>query len=102
MSDDERMRQLPSGNVTFLFTDIEGSTRLVQERGERYADDLAEHRLVLRKVFERHGGVEVDTQGDAFSPPSRVPPMPPPRKPNAPSRSPFEWGSTPASRRSRA
>src|SRR5947199_4098154 len=57
---------LPSGTVTFLFTDIEGSTRLLQELGDAYADALAEHRRVLRDAFGRHGGVEVDTQGDAF------------------------------------
>src|ERR687891_1932041 len=60
------MRELPSGTVTFLFTDIEGSTRLLHELGERYADVLAKHRSVLREAFSRHGGVEVDTQGDAF------------------------------------
>jgi predicted ATPase/class 3 adenylate cyclase len=63
-----RMRpDLPSGTVTFLFTDIEGSTKLLHELGaEAYADALAEHRRVLREAFARHGGVEVDTQGDAF------------------------------------
>src|SRR5918996_4642038 len=60
------MRELPSGTVTFLFTDIEGSTRLLHELGDRYAGVLAQHRRVLRDAFERHGGVEVDTQGDAF------------------------------------
>ena len=60
------MRQLPQGTVTFLFTDVEGSTRLLAEHGERYAELLAEHRHVLREAFARHGGVEVDTQGDAF------------------------------------
>jgi len=60
------MRQLPTGTVTFLFTDIEGSTRLLHELGDDYAEALGEHRRVLRKAFERHGGVEVDTQGDAF------------------------------------
>ena len=59
-------RELPSGTVTFLFTDIEGSTRLLHEHGERYAELLSEHRRVLRDAFARHGGVEVDTQGDAF------------------------------------
>src|SRR5436309_5725489 len=60
-------RQLPSATVTFLFTDVEGSTRLLHELGaEAYAEALAEHRLVLRKVFAAEGGVEVDTQGDAF------------------------------------
>jgi len=60
------MRELPRGTVTFLFTDIEGSTRLLQELGDDYVEALSEHRRVLREAFERHGGVEVDTQGDAF------------------------------------
>ncbi len=59
-------RELPTGTVTFLFTDIEGSTRLLQELGDGYGHALAEHRRLLRAAFERHGGVEVDTQGDAF------------------------------------
>ena len=58
--------QFPSGTVTFLFTDIEGSTRLLQEIGDRYAEVLAEHHRVLREVWARHRGVEVDTAGDAF------------------------------------
>jgi predicted ATPase/class 3 adenylate cyclase len=58
---------LPSGTVTFLFTDVEGSTRLLHELGaEGYADVLAEHRGVIREVCAAEGGVEVDTQGDAF------------------------------------
>jgi len=58
---------LPSGTVTFLFTDIEASTKLLHELGaERYAGALAEHRRILREAFARYGGVEVDTQGDAF------------------------------------
>ena len=57
---------LPSGTVTFLFTDIEGSTRLLHELGDRYAEVLAEHRRALRDAFASHGGAEVDTQGDAF------------------------------------
>ena len=57
---------LPSGTVTFLFTDVEGSTRLLQEHGPAYADLLAEHRRVIREAYARHRGVEVDTQGDAF------------------------------------
>ena len=60
-------RVLPGGTVTFLFTDIEGSTKLLHELGaEQYAAALAEHRRVLREAFTAHGGVEVDTQGDAF------------------------------------
>jgi hypothetical protein len=58
--------ELPRGTVTFLFTDVEGSTRLLQEHGDRYAELLAEHRRLLREAFARHDGVEVDTQGDAF------------------------------------
>ena len=53
--------------MTLLFTDIEGSTRLLHELGPgRYADALAEHRRILRDAAAAHGGVEVDTQGDAF------------------------------------
>ena len=59
--------ELPTGTVTFLFTDIEGSTRLLHELGPaRYAESLAEHHRALREAVEAHGGVEVDTQGDAF------------------------------------
>ncbi len=58
---------LPTGTVTFLFTDVEGSTRLLHRLGpDAYADALAEHRRALREAFAAHGGVEVDTQGDAF------------------------------------
>jgi predicted ATPase len=59
--------QLPSGTVTFLFTDIEGSTKLLHELGpEPYAEQLDLHRRVVRAAYKRHEGVEVDTQGDAF------------------------------------
>src|SRR5437667_3992862 len=57
---------LPSGTVTFLFSDIEGSTLLLRELGDDYAGLLTEHRRLLRSAFGEHGGVEVDTQGDAF------------------------------------
>ena len=58
---------LPTGTVTFLFTDVEGSTRLLHELGaEAYADALAEHRRIVRAACAAEGGVEVDTQGDAF------------------------------------
>jgi class 3 adenylate cyclase len=60
------VRDLPSGTVTFVFTDIEGSTRLLHELGERYGAVLADHRRTLRSAFGQHGGVEVDTQGDAL------------------------------------
>jgi predicted ATPase/class 3 adenylate cyclase len=60
-------RDLPSGTVTFLYTDVEGSTKLLHELGAAaYAAALAEHRRILREAFGAHGGVEVDTQGDAF------------------------------------
>jgi predicted ATPase len=58
--------KLPHGTVTFLFTDIEGSTRLLQELGAAYAEALADHRRLLREVFDCNGGIVVDTQGDAF------------------------------------
>jgi class 3 adenylate cyclase len=57
---------LPGGTVTFLFTDIEGSTRLLQELGDDYARIVADHRRLLREVFQGASGNEVDTQGDAF------------------------------------
>ena len=57
---------LPGGTVTFLFTDIEGSTRLLQELGDDYGQVVADHRRLLREVFQQPGGNEVDTQGDAF------------------------------------
>ena len=58
---------LPSGTVTFVFTDVEGSTRVLHELGaEAYAEALAEHRRVIRRACVEEGGVEVDTQGDAF------------------------------------
>jgi predicted ATPase len=61
------VRELPTGTVTFLFSDIEGSTRLLNELGsEQYSEALAEHRRRMRAAFAAHGGVEVDTQGDAF------------------------------------
>jgi YVTN family beta-propeller protein len=60
------MGALPSGAVTFLFTDIEGSTRLVKQLRGRYAEVLAEHQHLLRAAFAAHDGFEVDTQGDSF------------------------------------
>ena len=60
-------RDLPTGDVTFLFTDVEGSTKLLHELGEdRYAEALAEHRRIVREACRRPRGVEVDTQGDSF------------------------------------
>jgi len=60
------MAELPQGTVTLLFTDIEGSTRLLNSLGPDYEQVLASHRTLLREAFQSHGGIEVDTQGDAF------------------------------------
>ena len=61
------MPNLPSGTVTFLFSDIEGSTTLLKRLGDaRYADLLATHRRLMRETFAGYGGQEIDTQGDAF------------------------------------
>src|SRR6187401_3347761 len=60
------MAELPRGTVTLLFTDVEGSTRLTRLLGVRYDDSLAAHRGLLREACSARGGVEVDTQGDAF------------------------------------
>jgi class 3 adenylate cyclase len=61
------MPEQPSGTVTMVFTDIEGSTRLLHELGqEAYRDALAEHRRLVREAFARYGGYEVDYEGDAF------------------------------------
>src|SRR5215510_12808455 len=58
---------LPRGTVTFLFTDVEGSTKLLHELGaETYARALADHRVVVREACRVESGIEVDTQGDAF------------------------------------
>jgi predicted ATPase len=60
-------RDLPTGTVTFVFTDIEGSTRMLAELGsEQYADVLSRHHASCREAWAAHGGVEVDTAGDAF------------------------------------
>jgi DNA-binding NarL/FixJ family response regulator/class 3 adenylate cyclase len=55
---------LPTGIVALLFTDVEGSTRLVQELGDAYPAAMAEHRRLIREAVERHGGHEVDARGD--------------------------------------
>ena len=60
------MAQLPGGTVTFLFTDIEGSTRLLKQLREAYGELLDDHRRLLRTAFEQANGHEIDTQGDAF------------------------------------
>ena len=61
------MPNLPSGTVTFLFSDIEGSTALLKELGdEQYAELLRTHRRIVRETFGLYHGQEIDTQGDAF------------------------------------
>jgi WD40 repeat protein/class 3 adenylate cyclase len=65
LAEDTRL-DLPTGTVTFLFTDIEGSTRLLKQLGERYAGVLAAHQSLLREAFAAAGGREIDSQGDAF------------------------------------
>lgn len=57
------MAELPTGTVTFLFTDIEGSTRLLEQLGDDYAEALSRHRQVLREAFEEHGGAEATQPG---------------------------------------
>jgi len=60
------MSTLPAGTVTFVFTDIEGSTRLLQQLGDGFADVARDHRRLVRDTFGAHGGTEIDTQGDSF------------------------------------
>src|SRR5229473_1636492 len=60
------MTRLPTGTVTFLFTDIEGSTQLLHELGDGYPHVLSGHRRLLRTAFAESHGVEIDSQGDAF------------------------------------
>jgi YVTN family beta-propeller protein len=58
--------ELPVGTVSFLFTDIEGSTRLLKQLRDRYSEVLGEHQRILREAFAEFGGHEIDTQGDSF------------------------------------
>src|SRR5215210_5157417 len=60
------MPELPTGTVTFLFSDIEGSTRLLAARPGEYGALLAEHHRLLRRAFAEHGGHEVGREGDSF------------------------------------
>src|SRR4051794_31526088 len=61
------MPELPTGTVTFVFSDLEGSTRLLKQLGDTgYTQMLGTHRAIVREVFAAHGGSEIDTQGDAF------------------------------------
>jgi class 3 adenylate cyclase len=60
------MAALPVGTVTFVFSDIEGSTDLMKRLGASYADLISDHRRIVRDTFERHEGIEIDMQGDSF------------------------------------
>jgi class 3 adenylate cyclase len=60
------MTALPSGTVTFVFSDVEGSTALLKRLGDRYTEVISEHRRIVRETFGAHDGVEIDTQGDSF------------------------------------
>ena len=60
------MAELPSGTVSLVFSDIEGSTRLLSRLGSAYADALDGQRQVLRKAWMDHGGTELGTEGDSF------------------------------------
>src|SRR5919197_4437461 len=60
------MSDLPYGDVTLLFTDVEGSTKLVHELGDAYAGVLADHRRLVRESVAAAGGYEVDSRGDEF------------------------------------
>ena len=60
------MSEPPSGTVTLLFSDIEGSTRLLRRLGDGYVEQLARHRVLLRGAFESHGGYVLEGEGDAF------------------------------------
>jgi class 3 adenylate cyclase len=60
------MTALPAGTVTFVVSDIVGSTALVKRLGDEYGELLATHRRLVRETFAGYGGVEIDTQGDAF------------------------------------
>jgi DNA-binding NarL/FixJ family response regulator/class 3 adenylate cyclase len=60
------MPELPTGTVTFVFTDVEGSTRLVRELGDSYVAMIADHRRLVRQALDEHHGYEVDCRGDEF------------------------------------
>ena len=60
------MQELPTGTVTFLFTDVEGSTKLLQQLGDEYSAVLEEHARLIRSALEEGEGLEVSTEGDAF------------------------------------
>src|ERR1700730_17246976 len=60
------MTKLPTGTVTFFFSDIEGSTRLIQQLGERYPEVLLAHHTIQREALAANGGHELRTEGDSF------------------------------------
>src|SRR2546423_13983631 len=60
------MAELPTGTVTFLFTDIEGSTQLLRDLGDGYASVWKQHQLIIREALAAAGGAEVGTEGDSF------------------------------------
>jgi class 3 adenylate cyclase len=60
------MRELPVGTVTFLFTDIEGSTRILRDLGEKYSELLSVHSRIIREIVNQYNGIEVTTDGDSF------------------------------------
>jgi class 3 adenylate cyclase/streptogramin lyase len=64
--DNPRVSELPHGTVTLLFSDVEGSTQLQHQLGERYQEVVAEHRRLLEEAFAEHGGVVVDRQTESF------------------------------------
>ena len=66
MADSVAPRELPTGTVTFLFTDIEGSTKLLQQLGAAYPDLLSEHHRLLRDAVERAGGAAIGSEGDSL------------------------------------
>ena len=57
---------LPAGTITLLFSDIEGSTVLLQQLGPQWAEALTAHRAILRDCFAAQGGHEMGTEGDSF------------------------------------
>ena len=61
-----RVRVLPTGELTFVFTDVEGSTRLLSALGTRYVEIHSEHQALVRAAVARHDGIEVSTEGDSF------------------------------------
>jgi class 3 adenylate cyclase len=67
------VHELPLGTVTFLFTDIEGSTQLLKQLRERYGEALEEHQRILREAFAEHGGMKSIRRGTRSSSPSREP-----------------------------